>query len=317
MIEAAPTQAAPAILPPPPPFPPRDPPPPPLPQRDVEEPAPAVGPHPEVPPPPALAQAAPPATAMSVAPVTVQSTPPASASTQSAGPALSPAPGSSPPSAHYSSAPPVITARPSASGFPVLSEDDLADELRPPGLFASLWRTKPGGAWFALGFIAVAAAFVGGVALGRGTAPRPLALVPVPEAPPPPKPVEATPPPSPEPSAPPAASAATAEPAPGAGERASVATPASAGPPFNSKAAATNLALAANRAHACHMRGDPAGSVTASVTFATNGRVSEVAIGAPHTGTKTALCITYKLNTVRVPPYGGSPQTVKQAVTLK
>jgi hypothetical protein len=202
-----------------------------------------------------------------------------------------------------------------------ISEDDLADELRPPGFFASFWRTKPGGSWFALGFVAVAAAFVGGVALGRGTAPRPPALVPVPVpvpvAPPPPKPVEATPPPTPESSAPPAASTATAELAASAGEHAAAAAPPSAGPRFNAKAAATNLALAANRAHACHMRGDPGGSVTASVTFATNGRVSEVTIGAPHTGTKTALCITYKLNTVRVPPYGGSPQTVKQAVTLK
>jgi len=200
-----------------------------------------------------------------------------------------------------------------------ISEDDLADELRPPRFFASLWRTKPGGVWFALGFIAVAGAFVGGVALGRGTAPRPLPVVPVPEAPPPPKPVEATPPPSPEPttSAPPSASGGTAESATSAGGHEHAAAPPSAGPPFNSKAAATNLALAANRAHACHMRGDPGGNVTAAVTFATSGRVSEVAIGAPHTGTKTALCITYKLNTVRVPPYGGSPQTVKQAVTLK
>lgn len=89
------------------------------------------------------------------------------------------------------------------------------------------------------------------------------------------------------------------------------------GPPFNVKAASTNLGIAAARAHGCHMRGDPAGNVSASVTFANNGRVSDVTIAAPHTGTKTALCITYKLNTVRVPPYGGSPQTVTQAVTLK
>lgn len=265
---------------------------------------------------------APVTTAMSVAPVTVQSTPPAFERVES--PVLvltpSPAPAKSAPPASYAGAPPVITARPSTGGFPVrISEDDLADELRPPSAFASFWRTKPGGAWFVLGFIAVAAAFVGGVALGRGTAPRPLAAVPVPDVPPASKPVEAAPPnPAPETPPPPAApSAATPEPAAAPRGREAAASPSSAGQPFNTKAAAMNLGLAAARAHACHMRGDPGGSVVASVTFATTGRVSEVTIAAPHTGTKTALCVTYKLNTVRVPPYGGSPQTVKQNVVLK
>jgi len=169
-----------------------------------------------------------------------------------------------------------------------------------------------------MAFIAVAAAFVGGVALGRGTAPKPVAAVPVPEAPPPPKPVEAAPPPSPEPQ--PTASAGSSEAsgaASAAPESKSAATAKADGPPFNTKAASTNLGIAAARAHGCHMRGDPAGNVSASVTFANNGRVSDVAIAAPHTGTKTALCVTYKLNTVRVPPYGGSPETVTQAVALK
>jgi hypothetical protein len=203
-----------------------------------------------------------------------------------------------------------------------ISDADLADELKPPGFFESLGRSKPGGAWFALGFIGVAAAFVGGVALGRNSAPK-LAAVPIPEALPPPKPAEAAPAPSPEPAAttpPAAASAASAPPAEAAPSAASPegkATAKADGPAFNTKAAATNLAIAAARAHGCHMRGDPAGVVSADVTFAANGRVSDVNIAAPHTGTKTALCITYKLNTVRVPPYGGSSQTVTQPVALK
>jgi hypothetical protein len=210
---------------------------------------------------------------------------------------------------------PVVSFRP-ATPIPI-SDADLADELRPPGLVQSLGRSRPSGGWFAIAFIAVAAAFVGGVALGRGTASRPV-IIPVPEAPPAPKPVEATPPPSPEPKTASSADSAAAPPAPSALPEPKSAAPAKVdGPPFNAKAASTNLGIAAARAHGCHMRGDPAGNVSASVTFANSGRVSDVTIEAPHTGTKTALCVTYKLNTVRVPPYGGSPQTVTQAVTLK
>ena len=214
-----------------------------------------------------------------------------------------------------------MTAQRTLTPVPI-SDADLADELRPPGFFDSLRRTKPGGAWFALGFIVVAAAFVGGVALGRNSAPR-LAAVPIPEAPPPPKPVDAAPAPSPEPAptTPPAGAAsgsdAASAPAASAREPKANAGAKADGPAFNAKAAATNLAIAAARAHGCHMRGDPAGVVSAAVTFAANGRVSDVNIAAPHAGTKTALCITYKLNTVRVPPYGGSSQTVTQPVALK
>ncbi|HWP09582.1 MAG TPA: hypothetical protein VNN72_27765 [Polyangiaceae bacterium] len=201
-----------------------------------------------------------------------------------------------------------------------ISDADLADELKPPGVVASLGRSRPGVAWFALAFVAVAAAFVGGVALGRHSAPK-LAAVPLHEASPPPKPAEVAPTPSPESATPPAVASATGESAAAssasAPEPKATAAAKADGPAFNTKAAATNLAIAAARAHGCHMRGDPAGVVSAEVTFATNGRVSDVSIAAPHTGTKTALCITYKLNTVRVPPYGGSVQTVKQPVQLK
>jgi hypothetical protein len=214
----------------------------------------------------------------------------------------------------------VTTSQRPLSPVPI-SDADLADELKPPGFVAPLPRSKPGVGWFALAFIAVAAAFVGGVALGRNSAPK-LAAVPIPEAPPPPKPAEAAPAPSPEPAAttPPATASAasdSAAPSTAAPEPKATAAAKADGPEFNAKAAATNLAIAAARAHGCHMRGDPAGVVSAEVTFAANGRVSDVTIAAPHTGTKTALCITYKLNTVRVPPYGGSLRTVKQPVQLK
>jgi len=257
-------------------------------------------------------------------------------------PATVPSVGSMPgtPLAH-SSLPPVVVTR-ARSGSPVaITEADLADELRATGLPSSLGRAKPGGAWLAVAGVVVLVAFGGGLALGRGTAPAPLPPVPVPAAVAVPTPeVHST-------SSVPAASASEASPSPAgtsttaAPAPSDAATAATSGPSlaaaveaklgaaskegkeggastFNAKAATTNLELSAGRASKCHVAGDPAGPVTAAVTFGVNGRVSDVNVTTKgFSGTKTAQCIANKLRTTRAPSFKGSAETLNVSVTLR
>lgn len=248
---------------------------------------------------------------------------------------------------NYSTAPPVVVTR-VRTGSPVpITEADLADDLRAPGMFASFGRAKPGGSWLALGGLAVLVAFGGGLALGRGTAPAPLPPVPVPaavatqalEVNPTPTTTTATTEGSPAaaPTAPSTPSvAAPASPEPGTANGAATAASLTAAveanlggsakedgkapvsSTFNAKAAKTNLDLSAGRAAKCHVAGDPAGPVTAAVTFGTNGRVTAVDVTTKgFAGTKTAQCIANKLRTTRAPSFSGSPQTLNASVTLR
>lgn len=249
---------------------------------------------------------------------------------------------------NYSTAPPVVVTR-VRTGSPVpITEADLADDLRAPGLFASFGRAKPGGSWLALGGAAVLIAFGGGLALGRGTAPVPLPPVPVPAAvaappaeanPTPAAPATttnepATAPPSTTPSEPAVVAQGATERAPASGTATSASLAAAVeanlggsakedgkaagSSTFNAKAARTNLELSAGRAAKCHVAGDPAGAVTAAVTFGTNGRVTDVNVTTKgFAGTKTAQCIANKLRTTRAPAFSGSPQTLDASVTLR
>ncbi|HEV8551336.1 MAG TPA: hypothetical protein VGQ57_19945 [Polyangiaceae bacterium] len=226
---------------------------------------------------------------------------------------------------------------PRTSSTPVaISEADLTDDLRPPSLLQALSRSKPNGAWSALGVIALLGAFASGLATGRVTAPLPLPPVPVPAAPSPVK--TADPAAAPELGAAPVSAASTlassAGPS-GLGATASAvaardgkpaaeirtapaSTETSGGAPFNAKAAKVNLGNAAVRARHCHVNGDPKGTLSTEVTFGASGRVAEVTITTDgFAKTKTAQCVSAKLGTALVPPFGGQPQTVTQTVALK
>lgn len=221
----------------------------------------------------------------------------------------------------------------SASGRPIPTLDprpitaaDLEDEGS-PSLVASLAASKPTRAWVSVGIACAGVAFVGGLLLGRGTAPvkppvptpsaaaSPLAPVVVPKA------TAAATPPSP-PAAPAntvAEVSASASPAASAApDSAKTAAPKPVLEPFNAKAARTNLSVAVARAQRCRDQTAPAGSVSAVVTFVPSGRVADVTVITPaYAGTHTGKCIVSKLKTAQVPPFSGEPETMKKTFALR
>jgi hypothetical protein len=185
-------------------------------------------------------------------------------------------------------------------------------ELRPPGFFARLGATRPSGAWLAIGLLVVLLAFGGGLLTGRSLAPakavRAADVTAEKE-----KKTAARPTPPPEEKAAtepkPAAPAPASKPAEGGG---------GAKQPFNAKAARTSVDRAAARAKTCRDSRDPAGSISATVTFAPTGKVSDVAITTPrYATTKTGRCVISRLSDARVPEFTGSPVTVKKSIVLR
>jgi hypothetical protein len=118
--------------------------------------------------------------------------------------------------------------------------------------------------------------------------------------------------------APPASTPTVAAPPPPPAETAKAAPP----PPpaadeFSKSAASAALSAAASRAASC--KGDgPSGSATVSVTFAPSGRVTSARVeGGTFAGTPTGGCIATAFRGASVPPFGGSPVTVKKTVSIR
>jgi hypothetical protein len=183
--------------------------------------------------------------------------------------------------------------------------------LHPPSFLSGL-RVKPSAAWLVLGLLVVLIAFGGGLLTGRSLAPekeQPSAAT-KPEKE---KGAAARPTPAAE-------QKPAAEPAAAAAAPAAKAPEGGGGPrrPFNAKAARLAVDRAAARAKSCKDARDPAGSVSATVTFAPSGKVSEVAITTPrYANTKTGTCVASRLREARVPEFSGNPVTVKKSLLVK
>jgi hypothetical protein len=184
--------------------------------------------------------------------------------------------------------------------------------LKPPGFVARLRASRPSVAWLLIGGLVVLVAFGGGLLTGRLLAPAQAARVTDAEPekrgkkgatdPPPAEPLPAAAPAPPTP-------APASKPGEGGGgtKRA-----------FNSKAAKTAVDRAAARTKSCRNSRDPAGSVSATVTFAPSGKVSDVTITTPgYAGTKTGACIESLLRQARVPEFSGNPVTVKKSLVIR
>lgn len=88
--------------------------------------------------------------------------------------------------------------------------------------------------------------------------------------------------------------------------------------PFDPGAARSALNAAAGSASGCRQEGDPSGTATVVVTFATSGRVTSATVnGPPFAGTRTGGCIASRMRSARVPPFSGSPITVSKTVTIQ
>jgi cytoskeletal protein RodZ len=88
--------------------------------------------------------------------------------------------------------------------------------------------------------------------------------------------------------------------------------------PFDPGAARSALNAAAGSASGCRQEGDPSGTASVVVTFATSGRVTSATVnGPPFAGTRTGGCIASRMRSARVPPFSGSPITVSKTVTIQ
>lgn len=112
-----------------------------------------------------------------------------------------------------------------------------------------------------------------------------------------------------------AAAPATAAPAPTEPPKATPPPP--AGNEFDKGAASAAMSAAASRAMAC--KGDgPSGTASVSVTFASSGRVTSAKVeGGPFSGTPTGGCIATAFRSATVPPFDGSPVTVRKSVSIR
>jgi hypothetical protein len=112
------------------------------------------------------------------------------------------------------------------------------------------------------------------------------------------------------------AAPATAAPAPTEPPKATPPPP-PAGNEFDKGAASAAMSAAASRAMAC--KGDgPSGTASVSVTFAPSGRVTSAKVdGGPFSGTPTGGCIATAFRSATVPPFDGSPITVRKSVSIR
>jgi serine/threonine protein kinase len=96
---------------------------------------------------------------------------------------------------------------------------------------------------------------------------------------------------------------------PSAAPRAPATAPAAAAGPasaFNRGAALAQLGAAGGRATSCKRSGGPSGSGRATVTFAPDGSVARVTLGAPFNGTAAGACVVSSFSSMRVPAFTGS-----------
>jgi|GEM_PF-683882 len=87
--------------------------------------------------------------------------------------------------------------------------------------------------------------------------------------------------------------------------------------PFDKAAASTAMGSARSAAMSCKQEGGPQGNATVRVTFAPNGRSTNAVIdGPPFAGTPVGGCIASKFRGLQIPPFGGSPVTVRITVPI-
>jgi hypothetical protein len=176
------------------------------------------------------------------------------------------------------------------------------NELASPSLLATMKRTRPTSAWTGVGLFIAALTLAGGIGIGRSMNPPMLPPVAVPASL-----TASVAAGSPSPSTP----AGTTQPP------AAPVAPSKPPPPFDAKAARAVLDDAANAAKTCRATGDPKGTIQTTVTFASAGKVSNVAINSSrYAGTKTARCITERLSQARVSEFSGFPEALKKLVTV-
>jgi hypothetical protein len=85
---------------------------------------------------------------------------------------------------------------------------------------------------------------------------------------------------------------------------------------FNTSAAKSALASAANGANGCARPDGPVGTGQAVVTFAASGRVTTVNVGGAFGGTRVGSCVASLFRRARVPAFSGSPVTVSKRFSV-
>jgi hypothetical protein len=177
------------------------------------------------------------------------------------------------------------------------------DALLAPSVPAPAKKRAP--AAVAVGVVLVAVAAAGGFLVVRHRAAKPpavavAAVVPAPAPSSPPASAEASASAA-EPAASAAPSGAPVEPSPSASPAAPAATT-----PFSVSAAKRALDATSHDVAKCR-RGKLWGVGSATVTFANDGTVSHVAVGAPFRGTPGGDCVDETLTAVHVAPFAGKP----------
>jgi hypothetical protein len=85
-------------------------------------------------------------------------------------------------------------------------------------------------------------------------------------------------------------------------------------PDFDQSAAMAALRQAAESAKRCPSTDAPAGGVRIAVTFARSGSVSATQVEGGVAGTPLGDCVVAKFQSAHVPPFRGSPMTVRKTV---
>lgn len=82
---------------------------------------------------------------------------------------------------------------------------------------------------------------------------------------------------------------------------------------FDKALAAKLLGASVERARTCKGPTGPTGSGKARITFANDGTVASVDVGAPFADTKAGRCVARELSRVSLPPFDGEPVTVTKS----
>jgi hypothetical protein len=86
--------------------------------------------------------------------------------------------------------------------------------------------------------------------------------------------------------------------------------------PFDRAAANSALGSIASSAASCKKGDGPTGSGKVAVTFAPSGRATTATIEGSFAGTSVGSCVAGRFRSAKVPPFAGSPVTVKKTFTI-
>lgn len=90
-----------------------------------------------------------------------------------------------------------------------------------------------------------------------------------------------------------------------------------AGKAFDREAAEAALVAAADAARACKQAGGPTGRGEVEVTFAPGGDVTSAIVeGPPFAGTPVGGCVRSEFAGLRIPPFDGSPVSIKKSFDI-